>query len=69
MPAREPMLMMRPLEAMRSGMKNCVIAITPKTFVSKQSRASSRGTSRAGMVQLRPLYHLNHLLLSFPGSL
>lgn len=49
------MLRMRPLEAMRKGMKDWVRAMMAKRLVSKQARASSRSTSRAGRVQLRPL--------------
>ena len=55
MAAKEPIFMIRPLDAMRSGMKDCVIATMAKKFASKQARASLRGTSSAGMVQFRPL--------------
>lgn len=37
-------------------MKVCVIRIMAKRFVSNVRRASERGTSRAGRVQLRPLF-------------
>ena len=60
MAATEPMLRIRPLEAIRKGVKDCVMAITAKRLVSKQPRASSRSTSRAGMVQLRPLFKEKH---------
>jgi len=42
-------------EAIRRGVKVCVRAKMAKKFVSKVSRASERGASRAGRVRLRPL--------------
>lgn len=65
MAATEPMLMMRPREVIRRGMKawwgvsvdetgegtrTWVMAITPKRLVSKVARASSRLTSSPGRV-------------------
>ena len=67
MAATEPMFRTRPLEEMRLGMKACVMATTENRFVSKVNRASSRGTSKAGMVQLRPLWDSCQLIARLMG--
>ena len=57
MAATEPMLRIREgAAAMRSGVKVWVRVMMEKKFVSKVRRASSRGTSSAGRVRLRPLF-------------
>ncbi len=63
----EPMFRIRPFEAIRLGMKACMIATTENRFVSKVNRASSRGTSRAGIVQLRPLWDSCQLIGQLVG--
>lgn len=50
-----PILTMSPFRLINKGVKAWHIAMTPKTFVSKQWRASSRSTSKAGSVQFLPL--------------
>lgn len=52
------MLRIRPLVGRRRGTKVWVIRMTAKRLVSNVWRASERGTSRAGRVQLRPLFEL-----------